>query len=888
MKKVLAVAVVSVVACVSVGIASAAEGDLTYVGAAPDEPLIQPGPIAISPDGERAYVAANGFTPTELVTFDRDPGSGALTRIETERNNVDDPSDGGATVTGMTSVRDVDVSPDGEYVYALSPNQITIFETDGDGRLVFVTGNDYSAEFSSPEELTITPDGEGIIVVDRSADSVYSFDRSVAGGGTTLVDTETDGVNDGSDAGGVVDGIDGLTGVSISGGNQFVFTSADLDDAVASFTRDTAGPDEGELSFADFERDGVGGVDGLNGASDVVFASGNIYVAGYFDSAVAVFTRDIAGLLTYDGREKNGVDDLDPEDPGGAVDGMSLPEQLATDGARESIYVTGVSSDSVVVFDRDVADDDTLIFSGFEADGVDDPGDGAPTVDGLTGVEGIALAPDDSQLYATGKDDGAIARFDRTSDTELEFAGRDPEFSVGPVEGVGASPDGNNVYTANGEADSVGVFSRAGDGSLTPVETESDGADDPDDPGGAVAGIDGTFDVLVSPDGEHVFATGYVGQGLASFSRDAGTGALSFVGSAIDEEIDPVSGLEISGLIEATGMAFSPDGKFIYVTSNSDYSISTFELDGATGAPIYRQTLFDDEGDVPKDGLYGAWDVEVSADGKYVYVAALDGDAVSVFSRNAASGLLTYVETEFDQVDDPTDAGGAVTGMSDPEDLVLSRNGEQAYVVTSGDGSVLRFERNAGNGKLSFVEAQELPAEPPSGIVASEDGRSLIISSDGDDAVQTVDRSLADGSLTLGPVIEDQPGLRGALDLAISDDSSIYVAGEDDNQIGILDREPDTTGPQTKFDKKPTKKKKQGKKKKNAKFKFSSSSEDFESFECRRDTGKKWKSCTSAYKKKYKAGDKSYKKHTFSVRAIDGSGNKDDSPAKFTFKRKLK
>lgn len=92
--------------------------------------------------------------------------------------------------------------------------------------------------------------------------------------------------------------------------------------------------------------------------------------------------------------------------------------------------------------------------------------------------------------------------------------------------------------------------------------------------------------------------------------------------------------------------------------------------------------------------------------------------------------------------------------------------------------------------------------------------------------------------------------------------------------------------PETELTKTPAAKKKQGKKKKKAKFKFSS--EPDASFECQKDKGKSWKPCESPYKKKYKAGKRSYKKHVFKVRATDAAGNREAKAEKFVFKRKLK
>jgi len=91
----------------------------------------------------------------------------------------------------------------------------------------------------------------------------------------------------------------------------------------------------------------------------------------------------------------------------------------------------------------------------------------------------------------------------------------------------------------------------------------------------------------------------------------------------------------------------------------------------------------------------------------------------------------------------------------------------------------------------------------------------------------------------------------------------------------------DNVAPNTKFKPKPKKKLKikQGQKRAKVKVKFVSS-ESGSSFQCKLDK-KKYKSCKSPLKLKLKKG-----KHKLLVRAIDGGGNVDPTPAKATFKVK--
>jgi DNA-binding beta-propeller fold protein YncE len=76
-----------------------------------------------------------------------------------------------------------------------------------------------------------------------------------------------------------------------------------------------------------------------------------------------------------------------------------------------------------------------------------------------------------------------------------------------------------------------------------------------------VDGISNARDVVVSPDGKLVYAVGAADNGLAVFSRNATTGALTFV----EAHIDNAGGVD--GLSGAINVTTSPDGKHVYVSS---------------------------------------------------------------------------------------------------------------------------------------------------------------------------------------------------------------------------------------------------------------------------------------------------------------------------------
>ena len=79
------------------------------------------------------------------------------------------------------------------------------------------------------------------------------------------------------------------------------------------------------------------------------------------------------------------------------------------------------------------------------------------------------------------------------------------------------------MYVTGNAEDTVAVFSRnSSTGTLTFVEVEKDGF-------AGVDGLDAVFRTTVSPDGNHVYATGWSDDAVAVFSRNCSTGALTFI-----------------------------------------------------------------------------------------------------------------------------------------------------------------------------------------------------------------------------------------------------------------------------------------------------------------------------------------------------------------------
>jgi len=359
--------------------------------------------------------------------------------------------------------------------------------------------------------------------------------------------------------------------------------------------------------------------DGLN----VYVCSGIANVIGS-DNAIAVFARNVTGKLTF-------IEAHFDDDDGGSADGLSSCRDVVVSPDGKHVYTAGRSDNKIGIFSRNAATG-VLSFSAVVEDGVG-------LVDGLAGVEAIALTADGQTLFAVGAIDDAMAAFSRDAMTgALTFKDVEKE-GVGGVSGldrpldVAVSPDGQHVYTAAGSnenfsgSDAVAVFDWNGTtGALTFVDAYFEGELRS---GNTIDGLDRVSGVVVSPDGKHVYATGGLDpvgdqDWIAIFSRSNATGELTWIG-AIDHflfcDFDILFGFE-------TWAVLSPDGTRVFVTSPAT-AVVEFSRNPVTGALTFADSrcFFDDL----SLGINLPRKLSLDPTGEHLYVPGQASDAVAVF-----------------------------------------------------------------------------------------------------------------------------------------------------------------------------------------------------------------------------------------------------------------
>jgi len=150
----------------------------------------------------------------------------------------------------------------------------------------------------------------------------------------------------------------------------------------------------------------------------------------------------------------------------------------------------------------------------------------------------------------------------------------------------------------------------------------------------------------------------------------------------------------VDGLNQAYSLDISPDGRNVYVAAYADKSVAVFSRDAASGLLTYQQVLKDGVGGV--DGLNSASIVKVSPDGLSVYVTGQGDNAIAAFSRDTTTGLLTYRQVLKDGV-------GGVDGLYIAYGLAISPDGANVYVTGGYDNAIAMFSRNSATSQLSYM-----------------------------------------------------------------------------------------------------------------------------------------------------------------------------------------
>ena len=385
--------------------------------------LIDPSSIALSRDGKSAYVAGSGSSA--VAAFARDPVTGRLTQRNCVSANATSGVDGtkGACADGnaLSGATDVEVSPDGRFVYAASfdAGGIAIFErnaTTGALRQVGcvrpVRTCTSARALSGASAIAVSPDGENAYAAAYDSNAVVMFARDVTTGLLTQLGCISD---DGADRLCTTgNALRGAAAIVVSADGRHVYVGAAESGAVLTFVRDVEtgllrqrgcilqdAPRRGSCT----PGKGLGGPIALTLSPD----NATLFAASYVSDSIAVFARDASsGNLRWIGCQSEVFED-DESDGCGHGGPLTSPTGIAVSRAGDRLYVSVESG--LTVLDRDrtrgtLSVGGCLTYADYYDDEVTKR---CQLATGIAEASSVALSPDGQNVYVTAWGSDAVA-----------------------------------------------------------------------------------------------------------------------------------------------------------------------------------------------------------------------------------------------------------------------------------------------------------------------------------------------------------------------------------------------------------------------------------------------------------------------------------------------
>jgi DNA-binding beta-propeller fold protein YncE len=318
----------------------------------------------------------------------------------------------------------------------------------------------------------------------------------------------------------------------------------------------------------------------------------------------------------------------------------------------------------------------------------------------------------------------------------------------GQSDNVAVSPDGQSVYAVM-SLSTVVQFAVQPDGSLAYVTCIGDATLGGSNPcpiaaTGIKQGNGGTGGVVVSPDGAHVYVSGFDSNTVAVFRRDTGgatlghltsEGCLANSGVTTCDAVPGTTHGQAPGLGGPLRLALSPDGANLYVPGISSKTVAVLkrEVGGPAAGKLTSDGCLAYSSVATCDAVSGSTHarapalevpdaVAVSPDGRTVYVTdALAAIAVlgrdvggATPGRLVSDGCLadsTFGGTKCDAVAGST--LGRVPGIGNPQLPIVSPDGLHVYV--GGQSTVAVFRRDGGGPTPGHLTSEGCLAKTPSG-----------------------------------------------------------------------------------------------------------------------------------------------------------------------------
>ncbi len=453
--------------------------------------------VVVSPDGDNVYVAGSGDDAIGEFSRSADGVLGEIGCIADNSAASGTSCTDDETATGLVRPVAIAISPNGQNVYAAAEDShdigtIAEFTRNGDGSLTELgciaentdetdgvtsdcgEGNQFGHGIRRPVALAVSPDGKEVYVADETGSAIAVLTRDTATGALSQSGEADDCIAESTDSGDCSTSATGLSSVdtvTVSPDGNNVYTGGDTNPGtIAEFSRaadgsltQLASPNDCIQETDDSSECGTESGEGIDFVASLAVSPDGKSLYSTSDAengAIAEFARNPDGSLTQLGNDNNCIGEQDSE-IGCDVNGPGLDGafsvKVSPDGA--DVYVATSSDDccssAVAEFSRSSADGSLTQLASPDncIEDTEDEGSECGTENGLgLGGGGLAISPDGTSVYPTGFED--IAEFSRTPvlhTLTVSLAGSGSGAVSDGTGGIACPTTCSDAYTANSQ-----------------------------------------------------------------------------------------------------------------------------------------------------------------------------------------------------------------------------------------------------------------------------------------------------------------------------------------------------------------------------------------------------------------------------------------------------
>jgi 6-phosphogluconolactonase len=193
----------------------------------------------------------------------------------------------------------------------------------------------------------------------------------------------------------------------------------------------------------------------------------------------------------------------------------------------------------------------------------------------------------------------------------------------------------------------------------------------------------------VSPDNRFVFVSDLGLDAVLSYRFDATKGNLT------------PNNPPMAKLASGAGprhLAFSPNGKYVYVVSELSATITVFSYDAAHGS-LFQTQMVTTLANLVAGSRNDAAEITVSPNGKFLFASNRGPDSISVFAISSSDGSLTHV-------------GDYPTGGQEPRHFAIDPSGRFLLAGNQNSNSITIFRIEPASGILTRVSQTDKVSSP--------------------------------------------------------------------------------------------------------------------------------------------------------------------------------